>query len=72
MADEGLYTFSQKLDVGQPGLSDDFLPIAFDDSRKDYHHYIHAAHGMIYAQDQSVIWKRYPVLCNIMVSNGLA
>ena len=70
VADQGLYTFAQKFDVGRQGAASDFQPMPFDKAREEYKHYIHAAHGMIYSRENYSIWDKYPVLGQILVLLG--
>jgi len=41
--------------------------MSFEATRSQYPHFKHAAHCMIYAYDNRVLWDQYRVIANIMV-----
>ena len=46
----------------------DFKEVDFASSLRDYKHYMHATHGMIYSLSSDVLWNRYPRFGNVLVS----
>lgn len=45
----------------------DTRELTFEEAQRDYKHYMHAAHAMIFSRDETVLWDKYSVMANIMV-----
>jgi len=47
--------------------SADIREVTFEKAQQDLRHYMHAAHAMIYARDDTVLWDKYNVTANILM-----